>query len=61
MYIIYCRCGEPCGYQYPDTGPTYSSGGEQGYAEGPGEDFTLNDEWFCSQECLDEAKQKEAV
>jgi hypothetical protein len=56
MQIIHCAfCDDPCGKEYPDTGPTYSSGGEQGFREGIGENFILNDEWYCSQMCLDAA------
>ena len=51
--IIYCpQCDTPCGIQHPDRGPSYSSGGEPGYAEGIGENFVWNDEWYCSEECL---------
>ena len=46
---IYCPvCEEPCGREYPATGPTYESGGEPGFREGKGEDFTLNGVWYCS-------------
>jgi hypothetical protein len=48
--IIYCRCGQPCGRQYPDYP------GEPGFSEGFGEDFVLYEIWHCSQKCLDEAK-----
>ena len=55
-YIIYCpECDNPCGIQHPDRGPSYASGGEQGYAEGIGENFVINGEWYCSQECKDAA------
>ena len=51
-YIIYCpQCNQPCGKQYPDSGPTYSSGGEQGYSEGVGENFVYRDKWHCSEKC----------
>ena len=57
--VIECgNCGEPCGRSYSATGPTYDSGGEPGFAEGIGENFSLNGIWFCSQDCLDIYKQE---
>jgi len=53
---IYCpTCDVVCGRDYPDTGPSYSSGGEPGFREGPGEDFVYKGEWYCSAECRDVA------
>jgi hypothetical protein len=53
-YAIECAgCQAWCGWQYPDTGPSYASGGEQGYSEGPGENYVAdNNERCCSARCL---------
>ena len=49
---IYCpQCGEPCGRQYPDYPATFDSGGEPGYAEGKGEDYSWDGVWHCSEKC----------
>lgn len=48
---IYCpQCGKQCGIEYP---PRFSSldGGEPGFSEGIGEDFNVDGEWHCSEEC----------
>jgi hypothetical protein len=58
MTIIECPiCGELCGKEYPDY---FNKGGswDQGFREGPGENFVYDDEWYCSQECMDEAKRQ---
>lgn len=59
--IILCAvCDEPCGREYPDSGPTYDSGGEPGYREGRGENFEVSGEWYCSAECRDSITEKSA-
>lgn len=57
---IYCRCGEPCGKEYP---PRFSNldGGEPSFSEGIGENFEWNDEWFCSEACREKAIKEEAL
>ncbi len=55
--IIVCFvCDKPCGKYHHDTGPSYYSGGEQGYIEGPCENFVFRDQFHCSQECMDKHK-----
>jgi hypothetical protein len=55
---IFCPCGNLCGREYQSTGQTWGSGGEMGYREGIGENFSLNDKWYCSQTCMDEAQSE---
>jgi hypothetical protein len=60
-WTIVCPvCDEPCGRDYPETGPTYDSGGEPGFREGIGEDYQLDGVWYCSAECLAGAIDRDA-
>ena len=54
---IYCpTCNKQCGVEHSPKGL------EPGFAEGPGEDYVdLQLNWYCSQECLDKARQTELV
>jgi hypothetical protein len=55
---VYCRCGTYIGKDYPATwGP---NGGEPGFYDGITEYWSdLLEEYFCSQECLDEYEPEE--
>lgn len=45
-------CETICGREIPASCPTFESGGEPGYREGPGEEFEGPDGiWYCSAEC----------
>ena len=50
--ILCFNCGEVCGREYPAR-ISHFDGGEPGFSEGAGENFVVNGEWHCSQECAD--------
>ncbi len=59
--ILCGYCEEECGRVYPETGPTYASGGEPAYEAGKGEDFEYDGEWHCNEKCREAARRLKEV